>query len=283
MEIIRSPHEMTAWSDRIRAAGKKISLVPTMGFFHEGHLALMRRGGQVGDEVVVSLFVNPMQFGPGEDLDRYPSAFERDCDLARENGVSVMFAPLADDVYPAGFQTRVEVNALTDTLCGASRPGHFAGVTTVVAKLFHMVKPHYAIFGKKDFQQLAVINKMVVDLNWDVEIIGHPIVREEDGLAMSSRNSYLDEQERRQALCLNRSLDFARQAVEKGERDALKLMDEVTEFLLKSGNVQIDYVSIVDSENLTNSKNITEKSLLALAVKIGRTRLIDNTLLMGSP
>lgn len=281
MEILRSPLDMTAWSAKTRALGKTICLVPTMGYFHEGHLSLMRKAGELASEVVVSLFVNPMQFGANEDLDSYPSAFERDADMAEKNGAAVLFSPLADDVYPAGFQTRVEVGGLTDCLCGASRPGHFTGVTTVVAKLFHMVNPHFAIFGEKDFQQLAVIRKMVVDLNFNVEIVGYPIVREDDGLAMSSRNSYLDINERQQALCLSKSLYMAQEMVAQGERNAGKVRDEVILFLSGYKDARVDYVSIVDSDTLAASSDINEKTLLALAVRIGRTRLIDNGFLVG--
>ena len=279
MEIITSPSTMAAWSDSRRAKGKKICLVPTMGFFHEGHLSLMRKGAEIADEVVVSLFVNPMQFGPGEDLDSYPSAFEQDAGLAEKNSASVLFAPGSGSVYPPGFCTKVAVGGITGKLCGASRPGHFSGVTTVVAKLFNMVKPHSAVFGEKDFQQLAVIRRMVSDLDFDIEIIGHPIVREPDGLAMSSRNSYLSEQERKRALCLSQSLKVARQKVAEGEKDAACLQDDIQNFILASGEVTIDYVSIVNCRTLEFEAEISRDSLLALAVKIGKTRLIDNVLL----
>lgn len=282
MEIIYSPGVMAAWADRVRAEARTICLVPTMGFFHEGHLALMRRAGEIADAVVVSLFVNPMQFGVGEDLARYPRAFERDAELAAATGVAVLFAPTAEEVYPEGFRTRVSVGGLTETLCGLSRPGHFDGVTTVVAKLFHMVKPHLAVFGAKDFQQLAVIKKMVTDLNWDVGIVAHPIVREKDGLAMSSRNTYLSGEEREKALCLYRSLQLAGERVAAGESNAARLREEIHQYLTAYGDVHVDYVAIVDAETLASCDEITDRSLLALAVKIGRTRLIDNTLLAGS-
>lgn len=252
-----------------------------MGYFHEGHLSLMRKAREIAEEVVVSLFVNPMQFGPSEDLDRYPKSFDQDARLAHEIGASVLFAPGSDEVYPPGFQSKVEVAGLTEQLCGASRPGHFTGVTTVVAKLFNMVKPHFAVFGKKDFQQLAVIKKMVADLNFDVKIIGQPIFREKDGLAMSSRNSYLDADERKQALCLYQALQLARQKVAGGEKNAAGLKQEIFRFIAASGKVEIDYVSIVDCRTLSVCREITDKSLLALAVKVGKTRLIDNTLLKG--
>ncbi|MCK9296258.1 MAG: pantoate--beta-alanine ligase, partial [Desulfobulbaceae bacterium] len=281
METICSPGVMAAWADQVRRAGRTICLVPTMGFFHEGHLALMRRAGEIAGEVVVSLFVNPMQFGPSEDLSSYPRAFERDAELAAAAGAAVLFAPAADEVYPEGFRTTVSVSGLTETLCGRSRPGHFDGVTTVVAKLFHLVKPHFAVFGAKDFQQLAVIRKMVSDLNWDVNIIGHPIVREKDGLAMSSRNTYLSPAEREKALCLSRSLQLAGERVAAGEKDPARLRNEIWQYITSYGEVDVDYVAIVDAETLAPCDTITDKSLLALAVKIGRTRLIDNTLLAG--
>lgn len=281
MEIIRSPREMRSWSKRAREAARTLALVPTMGFFHDGHLGLMRRGKEVADQVVVSLFVNPIQFGPNEDLARYPRAFERDRDLAEKAGVAVLFVPAVEDVYPAGFATRVEVDSLTATLCGASRPGHFAGVTTVVTKLFNMVQPDCAIFGEKDFQQLAVIRKMVADLNMPVSIVSHPIVREADGLAMSSRNAYLSPEERIRALSLSRSLRLAREQVAAGEQDPIRLRETVVAELRRAGADDIDYVEIVDADTLAPSAVISEKSLLALAVRIGRTRLIDNTLLVG--
>lgn len=279
MEKITSPAAMTAWADSRRAEGKKICLVPTMGFFHEGHLSLMRKGAKIADEVVVSLFVNPIQFAPGEDLDSYPRAFEQDAGLAEKNGAVVLFAPEVASVYPEGFCSRVEVDGITDQLCGASRPGHFSGVTTIVAKLFNMVKPHSAVFGEKDFQQLAVIRRMASDLNFDVEIIGYPIVREPDGLAMSSRNSYLSDQQREHALCLSQSMQVARQKVAEGEKNAAGLQEQIRNFILEFGEVTIDYVSIVNCRTLEFEAEISSDSLLALAVKIGKTRLIDNTLL----
>jgi pantoate--beta-alanine ligase len=194
----------------------------------------------------------------------------------------VLFVPATEEVYPAGFATTVRVSGLTETLCGRSRPGHFDGVTTVVAKLFHMVKPHLAVFGEKDFQQLAVIRKMVADLNLDVQIISHPIVREEDGLAMSSRNTYLSREERGKALCLFRSLQLARERVAAGEKDAARLRNEIYQYIQSYGDVSVDYVALVDAETLADCDAITDRSLLALAVKIGRTRLIDNGLLAGS-
>lgn len=282
MEIIRTPAEMTAWADRALAAGQTISLVPTMGFFHEGHLCLMRKAKERADRTVVSLFVNPIQFGANEDLGRYPRDFTRDCQLAEGEGVAVLFAPKPQSMYPLEASTRVIVSGLTDGLCGASRPGHFAGVTTVVAKLFHLIKPHCAVFGRKDFQQLAVIERMVADLNWDVEIIGHPIVREADGLAMSSRNTYLSPEERAAALCLYRALLAARELVAQGARSREDILAAVRQIINAATGARIDYVALVDPTTLEEVEAIRGEARLLLAVWINNTRLIDNTLLSES-
>ena len=275
MEIIRTPAEMTAWANRALVAGQTIGLVPTMGFFHEGHLCLMRKAREKADRMVVSLFVNPIQFGANEDLARYPRDFLRDSQLADAEGVDVLFAPEAQAMYPPEGSTRVIVSGVTEGLCGASRPGHFAGVTTVVAKLFHIIKPHCAVFGRKDFQQLAVIERMVADLNWDVEIIGYPIVREADGLAMSSRNTYLSAQERQAALCLFRAIGHARRRVRTGLVEAKILLLEV-EALLQQEAVTIEYVSLVDQATLRPQAVLQKGVVLAMAIKVGATRLIDN-------
>ncbi|MHB1380306.1 MAG: pantoate--beta-alanine ligase [Desulfurivibrionaceae bacterium] len=278
MEIIRTPTAMTAWANSILAAGQTIGLVPTMGFFHEGHLRLMRTAKEKADRAVVSLFVNPIQFGANEDLDRYPRDFPRDCGLAEAEGVDVLFAPGVQDMYPPEASTRVMVSGLTDVLCGASRPGHFSGVTTVVAKLFHLIKPQCAVFGRKDFQQLAVIRRMAADLNWDVEIIGHPIVREPDGLAMSSRNTYLSGPERQAALCLSRAIAHARRRVREGLVEAEILLQEV-DWLLQQEAVTIEYASLVDQATLRPLAVLQKGVVLALAIKAGATRLIDNDIL----
>ncbi|MFA6284840.1 MAG: pantoate--beta-alanine ligase, partial [Desulfurivibrionaceae bacterium] len=258
---------MTAWANRALVAGEKIGLVPTMGFFHEGHLSLMRKARENADRTVVSLFVNPIQFGANEDLGRYPRDFSRDCQLAQAEGVEVLFAPEVQDMYPPDANTRVIVSGLTDVLCGKSRPGHFAGVTTVVAKLFHIIKPHCAVFGRKDFQQLAVIEKMVADLNWDVEIIGHPIVREQDGLAMSSRNVYLSASERQAALCLFRAIGHARRRVRTGPVEATVLLQEI-EALLQQEAVAIEYVSLVDHATLRPQAVLQKGAVLAMAIRV---------------
>ncbi|HIJ90042.1 MAG: pantoate--beta-alanine ligase [Desulfobulbaceae bacterium] len=275
MEIIRTPVEMSGWANKVLAAGQTIGLVPTMGFFHEGHLSLMRKAREKADRTVVSLFVNPIQFGANEDLGRYPRDFSRDSQLAETEGVDVLFAPEARDMYPSEACTRVIVSGLTDGLCGASRPGHFAGVTTVVAKLFHIIKPYCAVFGRKDFQQLAVITRMVADLDWDVEIVGHPIVREADGLAMSSRNTYLSASERQSALCLFRAIAHARRRVREGLVEAEVLLQEV-EWLLLQESVTIEYVSFVDQATLRPQAVLRKGAVLAMAIKVGATRLIDN-------
>ncbi len=275
MEIIRTPAEMTVWANQVLAEGQTIGLVPTMGFFHEGHLCLMRKAREKADRTVVSLFVNPIQFGANEDLGRYPRDFARDSQLADAEGVDVLFAPEVQAMYPPEASTRVIVSGVTEGLCGASRPGHFAGVATVVAKIFHITKPHCAVFGRKDFQQLAVIERMVADLNWDVEIIGHPIVREPDGLAMSSRNVYLSAQERQSALCLFRAIGHARRRVRTGLVEAKVLLLEV-EALLQQEAVTIEYVSIVDQATLRPQAVLQKGAVLAMAIKVGATRLIDN-------
>ncbi|WP_456387467.1 pantoate--beta-alanine ligase [Desulfolithobacter sp.] len=283
MKIIRSVDEMIRWARECRVRREKLALVPTMGYFHEGHLSLMRLGNERADRLVVSLFVNPTQFGPGEDLDTYPRDFDRDRQLAESEGVDVLFAPASTEIYPDGFQTRVVVSGLTGYLCGTDRPGHFAGVTTVVCKLFNIVWPHIAVFGEKDFQQLAVIRRMVRDLNMDVEVIGHPIVRESDGLAMSSRNAYLDPEDRKSALCLSRSIARARKLVAEGLVDAGLLQEEITRFIQSHPATAIDYVSLVDCRTLEPVSLIDDHTLLALAVRIrDKVRLIDNGILIKS-
>jgi pantoate--beta-alanine ligase len=247
-----------------------------MGCLHAGHLNLLQSAADQADVVVVSVFVNPLQFGPHEDFSRYPRPFTADCEAIAANQGSIVFAPEPSSFYPPGFQTAVTVHGLTSGLCGASRPGHFDGVTTVVAKLFHAVKPKIAVFGQKDFQQLAVIKSMVRDLNWDIEIIGHPIVREPDGLAMSSRNRYLSETERQSALCLWQALTSARHAVNHGELACPAILAHVRAQISPNQRVEIDYLTIVDDTTLMPQAQIDKHSILAMAVKIGATRLIDN-------
>jgi len=277
MEILKSPEEMYAWSRARAHAGKTISLVPTMGFFHEGHLRLMKLAAKQCDLVVVSLFVNPTQFGPNEDLDRYPRDFERDMALVGQEKVAAVFAPTPDLMYPQGFQTQVAVSNLATHLCGQSRPGHFAGVTTVVAKLFNIVQPEVAVFGEKDFQQLAIIRRMVRDLNIPVKIVSHPIVREADGLAMSSRNANLDPANRAAALSLSTALQLAREWAAQGQTSVAELTRILESHILSFAGTAIDYVSFVDFETLEPMTTADDRTVLALAVRIdGKVRLIDN-------
>ncbi len=270
---------MKTWSERTRNEGARIGFVPTMGYFHEGHLALMRRAKELADKLVVSIFVNPIQFGPQEDFAAYPRDLERDARLAEEVGVDVLFVPDDQEMYPPGYQTFVEVTELSKPLCGAKRPGHFRGVATVVLKLFNIVRPHLAVFGLKDYQQFLVIRQMVKDLNLDVEIIGHPIVREKDGLAMSSRNTYLSPEERQSALCLYQALRLAQEKIKEGNREVAALKEELSRFILSHPYTKIDYIEFCDPETLAPVDYINQKTLLALAVFVGRARLIDNTIL----
>lgn len=276
MKIISSIREMQAFSESVRNAGQKISFVPTMGYFHEGHLSLMREGRQRGDCLAISIYVNPTQFGPSEDFEKYPRDFERDSSLAEGVGVDVIFYPEDKEMYPELYQTYVNVENVTENLCGLSRPGHFRGVTTVCAKLFNIVKPHYAIFGRKDFQQLIAIKRMVLDLNMDLEIIGMPIVREADGLAMSSRNVYLRTEEREAALSLSRSLKMAKEMYDGGEKDVSAIAERVRKYIEGHPYTVIDYAKICDTTTLKDIGRIEGESVLALAVRINKTRLIDN-------
>ena len=276
MQIITNLKEMREKARETRAGGKTIAFVPTMGFLHEGHASLLREGRRRGDVLVLSIFVNPTQFGAGEDYETYPRSLERDAAVARETGVDIIFAPDSREMYPEGYQTFVNVDQLTLPLCGASRPGHFRGVTTVVAKLLNIVTPHTALFGEKDFQQLAVIRRMVADLNMDVEIVGMPIVREADGLAMSSRNSYLSREERKSASCLNRSLAAVAYNYGRGVTSSGLLREKVMEILAAEPSAVVEYVDFRHKDTLEPVERVSDDTLLALAVRIGKTRLIDN-------
>ena len=276
MQLITSISKMQDIARSARADGRRIAFVPTMGYLHEGHASLMREGRRCGDLLVLSIFVNPTQFGVGEDFDRYPRDMERDSAIARECGVDVIFAPSAQEMYPVGFQTYVNVEEISLPLCGASRPGHFRGVTTVVCKLFNIVMPHVALFGKKDYQQLAVIRRMAADLNMPVDVVGMPIIREPDGLAMSSRNKYLSPDERTSALSLSRALQSVRAAFHAGERDAERLKQMVQGIITLEPAATIDYVELRHGETLEEVATVDDCTLLALAVRIGTTRLIDN-------
>ncbi|HEY3616809.1 MAG TPA: pantoate--beta-alanine ligase [Candidatus Sulfotelmatobacter sp.] len=279
MKICTTIHEMRAESRAVRRAGKRLGFVPTMGALHEGHLSLVRAARGSGDVVAASIFVNPTQFGPNEDLAKYPRSFDRDRELLEREGVELLFAPSVEEMYPAGAVTWVEVESLSDKLDGRSRPGHFRGVSTVVAKLFHVVEPDAAFFGQKDAAQVAIIRRMVCDLNLSVEIVVCPIVREPDGLAMSSRNTYLDAEQRKRALVLHRSLMRIQKLAEAGEREAAKLLAAGREEFAQVPSVRLDYLEIVNPDTLDPVKDVSGGALAAVAAIVGSTRLIDNLIL----
>lgn len=282
LEVVRSISDMKEISKKLRQEGKVIGFVPTMGYLHEGHLSLIRESKRRCDITVVSIFVNPTQFGPSEDYERYPRDLERDIALSSSEGVDYLFVPEVGEMYPEGFCTYVEIiGKLTSTMCGRSRPTFFRGVTTVVTKLFNIVSPHMAFFGEKDFQQLQVVRRMVRDLNMDVEIVPVPTVREKDGLAMSSRNSYLSPEGRKAATILYRSLMAAKEMVEKGERAAARIKGMIEEMIRSEPLARIDYIAIVDSETLEDKDIVGPGTLIALAVWVEDARLIDNIVLRG--
>ena len=282
MMIITSPKEMLNYCNSARINRKSIGLVPTMGAFHEGHLSLMRSARVENDLVVTSIFVNPTQFGPKEDFNAYPRDLKSDSKLASQVGVDVIFAPAANGMYPNGYETFVNVERITEKLCGASRPGHFRGVTTVVAKLFNIIRPHKAYFGQKDAQQCVIIKRMTEDLNFDIEIVIMPTIREADGLAMSSRNKYLNAQERQSALVLSKSLSMAQDMIKSGQTNAVDILHNMKQMIEAEPLAKIDYISIVDSETLDDIKEIKANTLIALVVFIGKTRLIDNMIINES-
>lgn len=276
MEIIPLIRDMQRWSEARRLEGKKIAFIPTMGFLHEGHLSLVREGKKHSDVVVVSIFVNPMQFNQQTDFDKYPKSFEQDRQMLEEVGTDALFSPHAPEMYPEGFQTAVEVEKVSQPLCGAFRPGHFRGVATVVSKLFNIVKPHVAIFGEKDFQQCVVIQRMVKDLSFDLEILPMPTIREVDGLAMSSRNARLSVAERQTSLCIARALNSAAEMVQRNERRADQILRSVREILAQQGGVRLEYASLCHPETLEEVSEVTKPTLLAIAAWVGEVRLIDN-------
>ncbi len=278
-EILRDPRAMRARAEDLRRDGLRIAVVPTMGSLHDGHLSLLRAARARADVVILTLFVNPTQFGPSEDLARYPRDEDGDLAKARRCGADIAFVPEVPTMYAAGAQTFIEVRELARPLCGEKRPGHFAGVATVVTKLFNLTQPHVAFFGEKDFQQLAVIRRMVRDLDQGVEIVGMPIVREPDGLAMSSRNAYLSPDERTQALALSHGLAAAEAAFTAGERDAAALLAAATASIAAAPAARIDYLELRDADELTPVDRVTRPAVLAMAVFVGRTRLIDNRVL----
>jgi len=276
MEVIKDVQEMRRWSISFRQNKGSVGFVPTMGFLHEGHLSLMKAARERCDALVVSIFVNPTQFGPNEDLSQYPRDLERDLTLTRGVAADIVFFPDASQMYPPGFQTYVQVEELSQGLCGADRPTHFRGVATVVAKLFNQVLPDQAFFGEKDYQQLAVIKRMAKDLDMSVEVIGCPIVREPDGLAMSSRNVYLTTQGRKAALCLNRSIRKAQELVRSGNRQSSQILREVIKIIENEPLLQLIYAEIRHPDSLESLEQIVPRGVLLLAARVEKTRLIDN-------
>ena len=278
MKVISDIQQMQAWSKEIHRRRKTIGFVPTMGYLHEGHLSLMRRARKENDELVISIFVNPTQFGPGEDFKRYPRNFSRDKELSKSCGVDVIFYPRARDMYPQGYKTCVDVEYLSNVLCGASRPGHFRGVSTVVLKLFNIVQPDAAYFGRKDAQQAIVVEKMVKDLNLALRIKTLPTIREKEGLALSSRNTYLNKQQRENAVILYKSLQTAVGMIQSGHKDPRKIIAQMRKMIKSRRGARIDYIRIVDIRSLTEVKRIKGRLLIAVAVFFGKTRLIDNVI-----
>lgn len=276
MKIINNIKEIRKQVKDWKNDGLSIALVPTMGYLHEGHESLIKKASEDNDKVIVSIFVNPMQFGINEDLSTYPRNIDRDSDICEKNGASLIFNPSVEEMYTDGFSTFVDLNNLTSGLCGKSRPTHFRGVCTVVSKLFNIVNPDKAYFGQKDAQQLSIIKQMVTDLNFDIEIVSCPIVREADGLAKSSRNTYLSKEERQASTIINKSLKKAKTLIKSGERDSKHVIDFIKNEINKEPLAKIDYVSIVDNNTIKNIKTIEDGSLIAVAVFIGNTRLIDN-------
>ncbi|NLL05472.1 MAG: pantoate--beta-alanine ligase [Clostridiaceae bacterium] len=276
MRLVDTINEMKAIIKSNRAMGKTIGFVATMGYLHEGHLSLVNRSVQDNDFTVVSIFVNPTQFGPNEDFEKYPRDMERDLSLAEAAGVDVVFAPSVAEMYPEKYKTYVNVEDITGILCGQSRPGHFRGVTTVVNKLFNIIEPHKAYFGQKDAQQVIVLKKMVRDLNMNLEIVTCPIIREADGLAMSSRNVYLNSEERKSAIILSKSLFEAEELIKQGERNCAKIVQYLKDKIGSEALAEIDYVEVVSGDGLEVIEQISGSVLIALAVRFGKTRLIDN-------
>ena len=272
MKVISSIEEIK----KIKKENTTIGFVPTMGYLHEGHISLIKRAREENDIVVVSIFVNPTQFGPNEDFEKYPRDEKRDLQKCEENGCDIVFLPQKEDIYPKNYLTYVQVEELGKGLCGKSRPTHFRGVTTILTKLFNIIKPTRAYFGQKDAQQLVIVKKMVEDLNMDVEIIGCPIVREKDGLAISSRNTYLSPEERKDALLLNKSLILAKDLIENGEKNISTIKREMEKTILSGKSNTVDYIEFVDTKRLEPISEIQDKVLIAIAVKTGNTRLIDN-------
>ena len=270
---------MQAWSATKKKQGKTTTLVPTMGYLHKGHVSLLEIGKPLSDELVLSIFVNPTQFGPNEDLGAYPSNIQNDLELAQQAGVTAVFLPDKNEMYGPDYQTHVSLDHLPQYLCGRSRPVHFGGVATVVTKLFNIVMPDVAVFGKKDFQQLAIIKQMVKDLDFNIRIIGGEIVREEDGLAMSSRNAYLTPEQRASAVCLSQAIHLLKQRVVQGVRSVHDLVKEAEAFILSFDHTQVDYIELCHPRTLEPVETVQAKTLVAMAVQVGKSRLIDNALI----
>ena len=281
MKLITSVKEMRVFSGDAQRMGRSVVFVPTMGYLHDGHASLLKKGRSLGDMLVMSIFVNPVQFGPGEDFASYPGDLKRDLALADANKVDCVFNPAADEMYPEGFQTFIEIERLSSHLCGLSRPGHFRGVATVVMKLFNIVKPDIAIFGEKDFQQTAIIKRMIRDFNMDIDIVIMPIVRDADGLAMSSRNSYLNKEERMAARCLYTAIKMGRDIFNKGIKGAAVILKKMKHVIESEPLAVIEYIKICDTDTLEDLDIIADMALLVLSVKIGKTRLIDNCILQS--
>lgn len=279
MHILHSVADMHSFADKVHQDARRIGFVPTMGFLHEGHVSLMRIARQHADVLVVSIFVNPTQFAPGEDFETYPRDFERDCSMVAAAGADCLYYPDVSEMYPSGYQTKVCVGDVTRNLCGLSRPTHFEGVSTVVTKLFNAVKPQCAVFGQKDFQQLVVIKRMVKDLNMDIDIIGAPIVREADGVAMSSRNKYLGPAEREAARCLSRALDAVCESTQAGERSVGALINLARDIISADPLGHIDYIKVCDTETLQDVERLEREAVMAIAVFFEKARLIDNAVL----
>ncbi|MCX7918432.1 MAG: pantoate--beta-alanine ligase [bacterium] len=279
MQIIKNIGEMQTWSNNVRKENRTIGFVPTMGYFHEGHLNLMREARKQCDRVVVSIYVNPTQFGPQEDFTQYPRDLNHDISLAEPIGIDCLFIPSDEQIYPEGYQTYVTVEQLSKRLCGKSRPGHFRGVATIVTKLLNIVQPDTLYLGQKDAQQAILLSKMVQDLNIPVKVVILPTTRECDGLAMSSRNKYLSDNERRQAVVLYQSLQLAQSIIKQGEKNAARIIQAMQQLISSQPDARIDYVSIVDPKTLDDVNVITEPVLIAIAVYIGKTRLIDNIII----
>nr|WP_320190563.1 pantoate--beta-alanine ligase [uncultured Desulfobacter sp.] len=279
MDILKTKTDMQAWSVRKKKQGKTISFVPTMGYLHKGHVSLLDLGKPLSDELVLSIFVNPTQFGPNEDLDAYPSNIQNDLNLAQKAGVTAVFLPDKTEMYGPNYQTHVSLDHLPQYLCGRSRPVHFGGVATVVTKLFNIVMPDVAVFGKKDFQQLAIIRQMVKDLDFNIQIIGGEIIREEDGLAMSSRNAYLTREQRASAVCLSQAIHLLKQKVAQGVRSVPDLVSEAKAFIHSFDHTRVDYIELCDPKTLEPVETIQGDTLVAMAVQVGKSRLIDNALI----